>query len=265
MPDSESEVPQVPQVPLPPAADAGTVPELASPARPPKGIPADYWMAGLFIVIVIAVIAVFEGDTVAGWFRGAGGFVHDTPEGTRAANGHITAGLAAYNTANFAHAEEEFRKATQADPNSALAWNDLGAALNGEGAWDAAVAALRQAIALDPTLQLARNNLAFAYAKKGQGNTPFAKNPALQHINAGMSLYNASNFAGAEAEFRHATEADPASALAWNDLGAALNSEKRWDEAIPALRRATELDPSSQLAKNNLAYALAKKAQSVGK
>jgi tetratricopeptide (TPR) repeat protein len=84
---------------------------------------------------------------------------------------------------------------------------------------------------------------------------------AADFINAGMKYYRASDFRAAEAEFRNAIRADSKSALAYNDLGATLNNQKRWDEAITILRKAIELDPAMDLARNNLAYSLAQKTR----
>jgi tetratricopeptide (TPR) repeat protein len=77
--------------------------------------------------------------------------------------------------------------------------------------------------------------------------------------NAGTQLYLRSDFAGAEALFRRAIEADPGGALGYSNLGAALIGEHRYDEAIAALQKAVTLDPSFAQGRNNLNWALDEK------
>jgi Flp pilus assembly protein TadD len=244
----------------PPAPEAAA--NLNEPVKPRRRVSADYWIAGL----IVLVIAAFAGRGVVGWLvspdpsPSSGG---TGPEASRVAVAHITLGMSFYNASDFARAEAEFRKAVQADPNSAVAYNDLGAVLNSQGRWDEALPPLRKAIELDPTMDLAKNNLAFSYSQKALANrrtSPTAAASAVEHINLGMGFYHASEFTKAEAEFRKAVQADPDSALAYNDLGAVLNSQRRWNEAIPALRKAIELNPAMDLAKNNLAFSIAQKA-----
>jgi superkiller protein 3 len=237
-------------------------PEAADAQRPVtsgKRVGRDYWIAGL----IVLVIAGFAGRDFVSRIFSAGASLPLGGTSPAAANEHIGAGMASYSASDFTKAEAEFRKAAQSDPNSALAYNDLGAALNSQKRWDEAIAVLRRALELNPALELAKNNLAYAYSQKAHADgrtSPEAAQAANEHIGAGMAFYNASDFTKAEAEFRQAVQADPGSALAYNDLGAALNSQKRWDEAIAALQKAIELNPTLELAKNNLAQALTQKA-----
>ncbi len=189
------------------------------------------------------------------------------PDALRFSEAHIAAGVSAYGSSNFAVAESEFRKAIQLNPNSALAYNDLGAVLNSYGRWDDAIVALQKAAELDPALDLAKNNLVYSISQKARGGrsaaTPGNARTAADRLNAGLSLYASSNFAAAEAEFRKAIELDPGSALAYNDLGATLNNLQRWDEAIAALGKAVALNPALDLARNNLAWAVSQKVRGV--
>src|SRR5258708_4619777 len=77
-----------------------------------------------------------------------------------------------------------------------------------------------------------------------------------QFNDAGFRLYSASDFAGAEAQFRSAIRTNPKGAVGFSNLGAALIAQRRFDEAIPALQAAIVLDPSLQLARNNLKWAV---------
>ena len=183
---------------------------------------------------------------------------------TQSANEHITAGMRSYNASDYKGAEDEFRKATQADAGSALAYNDLGSALTSQHRWDEAVAAFQKALQLDPAMERAHNNLSDAYSQKAHaagGTSPEAMQAANEHIRAGMNFYASKDLTAAESEFRKAMQADSASALAVYDLGTIMNDRHRWDDAIAAFRKALELDPSMQSARNNLTYSMAQKAK----
>jgi len=78
----------------------------------------------------------------------------------------------------------------------------------------------------------------------------------------GFRLFSASDYDGAERQFRRAIQADPKDAVAFCNLGAALIAQRRFDEAMAALHTAVVLDPSLALARNNLNWAIEEKAKS---
>jgi len=86
---------------------------------------------------------------------------------------------------------------------------------------------------------------------------PVTKDP---HNDEGFRLYSASNYVGAEAQFRIAISANPRQAIGYCNLGAALIAQRRYDEAVTSLQTAIALDPSLKLAKDNLNWALQEKA-----
>jgi tetratricopeptide (TPR) repeat protein len=104
---------------------------------------------------------------------------------------------------------------------------------------------------------------AAALTAPSAGVAPTAPDPrrivSSQLNNQGMQFYQAADYAGAEALFRKAIAADPADALGYCNLGAALIPQRRYDEAIAALQRSLALDPSFTLAQNNLRWALQEK------
>jgi tetratricopeptide (TPR) repeat protein len=69
---------------------------------------------------------------------------------------------------DYVGAETLFRKAIREDPRGALGFSNLGAALIAQHRFDEAVVALQNAIALDPSLTLARNNLNWALEEKAK-------------------------------------------------------------------------------------------------
>jgi tetratricopeptide (TPR) repeat protein len=81
------------------------------------------------------------------------------------------AGLQYYRNQKYIEAESAFRKALEYAPDEALAYNNLGSALNGQGRWDEAIAVLEKAVSLDPGLAIAKNNLAYAKAEKAKIRT----------------------------------------------------------------------------------------------
>jgi tetratricopeptide (TPR) repeat protein len=74
-------------------------------------------------------------------------------------------------------------------------------------------------------------------------------------LNLGTILYNRREYSAAEELYRRATIADPGRALAWFDLGNALDELARIDEAIDAYEVAVRLCPTYADARYNLALA----------
>lgn len=73
---------------------------------------------------------------------------------------------------HFAHgrtgeAIECYRKALDADPQLAMAWNGLAMALARQGELDAAIDAARRTVELDPDEPLAHTSLSMLYQQKG--------------------------------------------------------------------------------------------------
>ncbi len=80
----------------------------------------------------------------------------------------INLGTMHYNRRQFAHAEQLYRLATEADPRYALAFFDLGNVLDEMGRLQEATAAYLRAVTLVPYYADAHYNLALAYERQGQ-------------------------------------------------------------------------------------------------
>ena len=80
----------------------------------------------------------------------------------------LNVGLQYYGDKEFEKAVEAFRKAIEAGPNEALGYNDLGAALNGLERWDEAIPLFEKALTIDPKLEIAKNNLAWAKGEQAK-------------------------------------------------------------------------------------------------
>jgi tetratricopeptide (TPR) repeat protein len=83
-----------------------------------------------------------------------------------------------------------------------------------------------------------------------------------QYTKEGLNYYyQTKEYDKAEQAFRKSIEYAPNDALGYNNLGSALNDQKKWDEAIIVLGQAVELNPNLAIARNNLAWARAQKAK----
>jgi tetratricopeptide (TPR) repeat protein len=129
-----------------------------------------------------------------------------------------------------------FRQAIALNPNIAETHRNLGIALRDKGRFDEAIAAFRRAIALEPNFAEAHNNLGIAFCKNEQ-------------------------FQEAIGSCQKAIELRPNIAEAHNTLGVAMRAGGRLDEAIAACRQAIALSPNFAEAHNNLGVAFRDKGQ----
>lgn len=85
-----------------------------------------------------------------------------------------------------------------------------------------------------------------------------SKESAVAHNNLGTALEEQKRFAEAEKHYRAAIRLKPRSPQAYNNLGNVLDETGRREEALTAFRRALELRPGVALVHNNLGVVLAK-------
>jgi Flp pilus assembly protein TadD len=132
-------------------------------------------------------------------------------------------------------------------PRSPLPRLALGAALERAGDADAARAALRHAVALTPETLAVRHDPAQARAQNKGGRVALAalrRGPTVRPNHTrllnqvGVALLRLGDVDGAVESFFQAVARDPASASAHQNLGDALSSQGRLDEARTAYRRA---------------------------
>ncbi len=119
---------------------------------------------------------------------------------------------------------QDYREALALDPHEPVLAYKLAMALDKTGDHGGERAALNQAIAIDPHMALAQNQL--GYLDAGDGNT----SAAIQH-------------------FQLAAEADPGFLKAWLNLAASLCLDSRWTEAREAVHHVLELDAENANAK----------------
>ncbi len=142
-------------------------------------------------------------------------------------------------------AVEAFSRATELDPNYALAWSGLADAwaaspMNGDAppqaAWTLAREAAAQAMRSEPSLAESLASLAF------------------------VEFWFGWNWQNAEATYRKATALDPSYAFAHRMLGVLLGHAGRRAEAEAEMKRARELDPL-----NSMQHALSAQVAFVGR
>jgi tetratricopeptide (TPR) repeat protein len=105
--------------------------------------------------------------------------IDDTPQAVPA---YLAAGRYFEGSRDWARAAQSYRKATERDASSEAAWDGLGRALASAGRLDEAEAALRQAVALAPRRARAHNNLAYVLLLKDQPA------PALAALDEALAL-----------------------------------------------------------------------------
>lgn len=83
-----------------------------------------------------------------------------------------------------------------------------------------------------------------------------AKNPSYEnHIALGLQLGAKGQSADAIELYKKATQINDKGPLAWNNLCAEMNAQKRFAEAIQNCERAIALEPNFEMARNNLKFA----------
>ena len=147
---------------------------------------------------------------------------------------------------------------------------NMGMALSGMKQWDAAIAADRAALALDPTNAQAHYNLGVTLNRKGEWDAAAAANRAAlaldpryakAHVNLGVALGGKGEWDAAITAFRAALALDPNLAEAHYSMGLALTGKGQADAAIAAYRAAVAADPNLAEAHTNLGVALGGKRE----
>lgn len=163
----------------------------------------------------------------------------------KALNDVFNAGMAALNAKQFDQALENFKKASEIDPNQDVVWANLAESYTGfaqtkpspdkETNLNLAYEAFQKAIALKPTQAGYHNNYALALAR-------------------------GKKFAEAQAELQKAAEADPPNGgKYYYNLGAVLVNAGQYDPAAEAFKKAIELTPNYAEAHYQFAVCLSSK------
>jgi protein O-GlcNAc transferase len=174
-------------------------------------------------------------------------------------------GVIAAQSQRFELAVEWLTRAVSIDARNAIAYSNLGNALQGLGRYKAAIENYDRAIQMNPNFEEAYNNRGESFAaikqyskslesfeKAIQINPKFAE----AYNNAGVVLRELGNLDQAIECLRKAVLNKQDYADAYNNLALALVDTGRFDEAIFNYRQAIEFDPDLYSAHSNLVYAM---------
>jgi len=165
-------------------------------------------------------------------------------------------------TKTWKDSETLWTSALKANPEIALAENNLGYIVQSKGQMDEAFRHYLHAVEIRPRYVEAHINLGNMYMVKHQTDealkhyrTAIEIRPDFEqsYVNLGTGLMVRGEFAEAEANFRTALEKDPKYVEAYWKLGYILCQQKKFEEGIAALRKAIEIAPNCSAAWQTLA------------
>jgi tetratricopeptide (TPR) repeat protein len=162
---------------------------------------------------------------------------------------------------------DHLNKATELNPNSAIAYNNLGVAYTMLQQYQNGIDACAKALQIDSSFQLAKNNLAWATGEKNkvlaaiemQQAVPENKRDVAFYSDHGLNYFRIGDYGKSIEAWNRIFEIDVKNTGALNSIGTAFMMKRQVDDAIALFKKAVELEPENQLAKNNLAWALGEK------
>ena len=168
---------------------------------------------------------------------------------------------------DFDRAIEYCYKAIEVDPDSFVAWNNLGYAYGYKGNLDKAIECYERAIELNSNDVTSQINIGSVYDSIKQYETAMEHyqralsidpNNADALNNIGYAYIQKSDFDNGIEYCRKAVKIDPHNAAAWNGLGYSYNQKKKYYKAVECCRKAVALNKNYANAWNNLGYACSK-------
>ncbi|MES2287015.1 MAG: tetratricopeptide repeat protein [Bacteroidota bacterium] len=242
--------------------------------------PADEKQSKTIRTIVIVVLLLLP---IAYIFYKTAGNSSSTPE--QAANQAQTIDVAAYENAaatnptfsnllNLSNAYinsgvagkaiEPLKKAIELNPESAIAYSNLGFAYTIIQQYKKGIEFGQKAVQLDSTFQLAKNNLNWALTEQNKllqaiaevEKTPEDKRNTDFYIMYGLQYLKLQDYDKSIAIWNKILVTEPKNSAALINIGVAYMSKTQYDDAVKSFQKAIDANANDQLAKNNLAWAL---------
>jgi protein O-mannosyl-transferase len=165
----------------------------------------------------------------------------------------------------YADLETLWRTTIARNPNSFLAYNNLGNEMVKHSRLDEAIVNFNKALENDPVDAEACDNIGSALLQKGQVEEAITYcqraleiNPDYidAHYNLGTALMKANRMAEAAIQFQKVLAVNPTDMETYNNVGLTLCQVGDMDEAIALYKKALKLFPNDVEAYNNLGFAL---------
>ncbi len=175
-------------------------------------------------------------------------------------NAYINSGMAG-------KAIEPLKKAIELNPESAIAYSNLGFAYTIIQQYKKGIEFGQKAVQLDSTFQLAKNNLNWALTEQNKllqaiaevEKTPEDKRNTDFYIQYGLQYLKLQDYDKSIEIWNKIFVTDPKNSAALINIGVAYMSKSEYGNAIKSFQKAVDANANDQLAKNNLAWALAEK------
>ncbi len=171
--------------------------------------------------------------------------------------GYIHAGIPA-------RAVPVLKQILASDPQNANAWNNLCVAHTMMRELQTGIDDCTHALSINPSFQLAKNNLKWAQDEKQnelnelakmEQTPPNARNTDF-YLAEGLHSFHIGSYNQAIQAWQRILAIDARNAGAKNNIGLALMMESHFGAAEQSFRAAIAIEPDNQLFKNNLAWAL---------
>ena len=214
-----------------------------------------------------AVLLLFSGMTVARndmWRNEVGLWEDNSLKSPHKGRVFLNLGAALERAGNLAAAEDAYIASNTVSIDQPFSRLDLGRLYLQSNRPDAALKQFQEALAIDPTMGDAYNNIGKILETRAQYGEALEKyhqavkfKPylAAPYLNIGRLYARQKRYAEAILEYDKAIVRDPAYCEAYLNKGTALLASGRAGEAVAALRRALQIDPSSAEAAQQLSLA----------
>ncbi len=149
------------------------------------------------------------------------------------------------------------------NPKNSIAWNNRCVAHTMLMSYDLGISDCQKALHIDPSYQLAKNNLKWAqdeFAKPQtaiaeQERSPLATRDAAFYLAEGLNFLHVGGSDQAIKAWQRTLELSPRNALAANNIGSAYMAKQDPKAALEWFSKALALDPNLEVARNNVAWA----------